>query len=192
MSVDAVVHEVMRTGDFLRFAGGGVTFSGGEPLAQPDFVCEIADRLHAEGLPLAIETSGYASEVDYQRVVGKVDMVFQDLKHPDPHGHLEWTGVEPELIWRNLAWLKSSAMPFVARIPLMPGVNDSREDKNRFADLLMDANGLERVELLPYNRLAGAKYAKLGRVYAPGFDEERTPDMDVSVFTERGMMCVAM
>ena len=192
MSVDEVVQDVLKSADFLKFAGGGVTFSGGEPLTQSDFVCAIADRLRAEGLSLSLETSGYASEADYRRVASRMDLVFQDLKHPDREAHRRWTGVDPEPIWRNLSVLKASGVPFVVRIPTLPGVNDSPAAKEGFARLLSGASNLKRIELLPYNSLAGAKYAKLGRTYDPGFDETGSADLDVSAFAAHGLPCVAL
>lgn len=197
MEAEEVVREIAKTADFLVASGGGVTFSGGEPLCQPDFVLEVmrllrCGRATASQLDFAIETSGYAAASDYRRVVSKMDLVLQDVKLPDHEGYRKWTGVDATPVFRNLAWLKTSGVPFVARIPVMPGVNDSAEAKTGLARLLEGAPNLQRVELLPYNRLAGAKYARLGRIYAPGFDENGKPDLDVSVFTSRGLPCVAM
>lgn len=182
MSVDELAADVLRTADFLKASNGGVTFSGGEPLAQADFVCEACDRLKTAGLHLAIETSGFADEATYRRVVSRMDLVLQDVKFADAEGYRRWTGVDAESIFRNLTWLKASGKPFVARVPLMPGVNDSAATKRAMARLLAGAAGLQRVELLPYNTLAGAKYAKLGRTYAPGFDETAVPDDSVEPF----------
>lgn len=178
MSVGEVVDEVMGTADFLRSSGGGVTFSGGEPLVQSDFVCAVSEALRREGLHLALETSGYGAADDYRRVVGQMDLVLQDVKFPDEASYRRWTGIDAAPIFRNLAWLGESGVPFVARIPTMPGVNDSPATKEAFARLLAGAPNLLRVELLPYNRLAGAKYAKLGRAYAPGFPEDAAPNLD--------------
>ena len=80
-------------------------------------------------------------------------------------------------IFENIKWLKKSGVPFVARVPCIPGVNDSRETKSAIARLVDGASNLRGIEFLPYNRLAGAKYAKLGRTYSPGFDESRDPDV---------------
>ena len=139
----------------------------------------IIDRIRAseQRLTYAIETSGFASAEDYRKVVLRLDFVYQDIKFPDLDGYRRWTGVDAAPIFENIKWLKKSMVPFVARVPCMPGVNDSRETKSSIARLLDGAPNLLGIEMLPYNRLAGAKYAKLGRAYSPGFDESRTPDV---------------
>jgi len=184
VSVEDVVAEVMRTADFLAASGGGVTFSGGEPLAQADFIVSVIDRLRVlePRLTFAMETSGYASSEEYRKAVSRADMVLQDVKFPDLEGYRRWTGVDATPIFANLEWLKSSGIPFVARVPCMPGVNDSCEVKSAIARLLRGAANLLKVELLPYNRMAGAKYARLGRAYEPGFDEGASPDLSMDAF----------
>ncbi|MBR1921242.1 MAG: radical SAM protein [Kiritimatiellae bacterium] len=175
----AVADEILKTADFLAGAGGGVTFSGGEPLAQADFVVAVVDRLRAAEprLTFAAETSGYAPAATYQKVVSALDVVLQDVKCPDLDGDRRWTGVDAAPVFENLSWLKRSGVPFVARVPCSPGVNDTREAKAGVARLLADAPNLLGVELLPYNALAAAKYAKLGRVYAPAFDTASPSDL---------------
>lgn len=201
-TVEALAREVMKNADFLSLAGGGVTFSGGEPLVQSAFLLELVpalramwlDRLGQGAAPLhlALETSGYASPRDYRRVVGEMDLVYQDLKHPDPAAHKRWTGVDPAPIFDNLAWLKGSGARFVVRIPLIPGVNDDLAALEGSARLLEGAKGLERVELLPYNVAAGAKYPLIGREWSPEFDETAKPRAEVAPFAARGIRCVVM
>ncbi len=192
-TVTELARELLANAEIFASSGGGVTFSGGEPLLQAGFIAELADRLRGDRpLHLAIETSGYASAADYQTVVSRMDLVFQDLKHPDPSAHRRWTGTDPAPIHANLRWLKESGMPFVARIPLVPGVNDSTETKEGFARLLEGPSGLQRVELLPYHLAAGAKYPFVGRTYDPGFDESRQPDIDLAPFREHGLHAVVM
>lgn len=208
-TAEDVAAEIAKTADFLIASGGGVTFSGGEPLCQSDFISEIIDLLSARlpstkhqapstkhqtpsTLTFAIETSGFAPLSVYQKVVSKLDLVLQDVKFGDLEGYRQWTKIDATPIFRNLEWLKTSGVPFVARIPTMPGVNDTPEVKTGIARLLQGAPNLERVELLPYNVLAGSKYAKLGRVYEPGFDERRSPDLSTETFARYGLIAVAM
>ena len=174
-----VADEVLRTADFLVMSGGGVTLSGGEPLAQTDFAAAIIDRIRAKEprLTYAIETSGFASIADYRKVVQRLDFVYQDIKFPDLDGYRRWTGVDAAPIFENVKWLKRSMVPFVVRVPCIPGVNDSCETKSAIVQIVDGAPDFRGVEFLPYNRLAGAKYAKLGREYSPGFDEDRAPDV---------------
>lgn len=197
VAAEDVAKEILKTADFLVGSGGGVTFSGGEPLGQPDFILEIISRIRGSSsgvssLSFVLETSGFAPESDYRRVTEAMDLVLQDVKFPDTEGYRKWAGVDATVIFRNLDWLKRSGIPFVARIPMIPGVNDSWESKGAMAELLVGARGLRRVELLPYNRLAGAKYAKLGRIYSPGFDESVVPYLDMSPFERLGVECIAM
>lgn len=191
VTAEALAAELRASERFFKTYGGGITFSGGEPLAQTDFLVELAERLRPTHL--ALETSGYAPSNNYRRAIQAVDLVFQDLKHPDPAGHRRFTGVELQPILDNLAWLKASGRPFVARIPLIPGVNDAPETLAGFAELLQGPSGLTGVELLPYHLTAGAKYALLGLSYAPPFDPLRPLRPDPSAaFTARGLPCRVM
>ena len=159
---EALADELLKNADILMQSGGGITFSGGEPLAQPDFVLEVVRLVRrSAALPFAIETSGYAASADYRRVVEQMDFVYQDVKFPDLEGYRRWTGVDATRIFENLKWLKVSGVPFVLRMPVIPGVNDSEETRRTVAELCAGST----VEYLPYNPLAGAKYARLGRKY---------------------------
>ena len=207
-TVAELVQEIRVNADILRSSGGGVTFSGGEPLMQAKFLCALADELKTGTVPvhsgtgplppgtvpvhLALETSGYAPEEAYRQVVERMDLVFQDLKHPNPIEHKRWTGVDPAPIHANLAWLKASGRPFVARIPLIPGVNDSEEAKEGFACLLDGKSGLLRVELLPYHLTAAAKYPFTGRAYEPGFDVTAPLNKETAAFERHGLPVVVM
>ena len=207
-TVAELVQEIRVNADILRSSGGGVTFSGGEPLMQAKFLCALADELKTGTVPvhsgtgplppgtvpvhLALETSGYAPEEAYRQVVERMDLVFQDLKHPNPIEHKRWTGVDPAPIPANLAWLKASGRPFVARIPLIPNVNDSEEAKEGFARLLDGKSGLLRVELLPYHLTAAAKYPFTGRAYEPGFDVTAPLNKETAAFERHGLPVVVM
>ena len=193
-TVAELAQEIRVNADILRSSGGGVTFSGGEPLMQAKFLCALADELKTGTVPvhLALETSGYAPEAVYREVVERMDLVFQDLKHPDPAAHKRWTGVDPAPIHANLAWLKASGRPFVARIPLIPGVNDSDAAKEGFARLLEGPSGLLRVELLPYHLTAAAKYPFTGRAYEPGFDVTAPLNKETAAFERHGLPVVVM
>ena len=213
-TVSELAQEIRVNADILRSSGGGVTFSGGEPLMQAKFLCALADELKnnacqalvgrarrarrgglgeaARPIHLALETSGYAPKGVYREVVERMDLVFQDLKHPDPAAHKRWTGVDPAPIHANLAWLKASGRPFIARIPLIPGVNDSEEAKEGFARLLEGPSGLLRVELLPYHLTAAAKYPFTGRTYDPGFDVTAPLNKETAAFERHGLPVVVM
>ena len=190
MTAGEAARKVRRHEKVLRMNGGGVTFSGGEALLQPDFVLAVRERL--DGLHAAIETSGYASGEVFARVVSRMDLVMMDIKHADPAQHRRWTGVDNAPILENLARLKALRVPFRARVPVIPGVNDSDENLAATARLLADAPALECVELLRYNRSAGAKYGLLGRRYDPGFDEQAEPNLNTHIFEQYGIKAVTL
>ena len=158
-SPEALADELSKNADIMRQSGGGVTFSGGEPLAQPVFLLELAALLKQRGVSLAVETSGYAKHETYKNVVRQMDFVYQDLKHHDANAFRKWCGGDLSVVLRNAEWLKSSGVRHVFRVPCIPGVNDSAADKEAFQAIA----GASQIEFLPHNPAAGAKYPMLGR-----------------------------
>jgi pyruvate formate lyase activating enzyme len=169
----------------LSANGGGVTFSGGEPLMQAAFVAEVIDRL--QGLHVVLDTSGFAEADDFAAVVSRCDLVYFDVKLIDPVAHQRWTGQENGPILRNLASLQELQRPFVARVPLVPGVTDTIDNLEALARTLSLAPTLLEVQLLPYNRAAGGKYAACGMTFDPGYDEDREPNVDMTPFRRLGI-----
>jgi pyruvate formate lyase activating enzyme len=161
---------------------GGVTFSGGEPLMQATFLAEVIGQL--EDLHVTLDTSGYAPEDDFRRVAGQCDLVLFDLKLMDAETHRRWTGVDNQPILRNLAVLAELGKPLVVRVPLVPGVTDTDENLGAIARHVSALPGRPRVELLPYNRAAGAKYAACGLEWRPAFDETAAPNPNLEPFHE--------
>ena len=106
--------------DILRNAEGGVTFSGGEPLLQAAFVAEVIEQL--DNLHIVLDTSGYASDAEFRQVASRVDLVYFDLKLIDPASHFRHTTRDNAPILRNLKTLMAMAIPYVIRVPLIPGV----------------------------------------------------------------------
>ena len=185
-SIDAeeLAPKLLRDEDLFRDSGGGVTFTGGEPLMQADFLCDVLDRI--EGVHRAVETSGYASQETFARVLERTDMMLFDVKLTDPLMHKRYTGADNKQILRNLDILKHSGKDFVVRVPLIPGVNDTLPNMEATSQLLAGSEGLKRVELLRYHKTAGAKYPMVGMEYSPDFDEDAAPQIH-DVFTERGI-----
>ena len=169
----------------LNETGGGVTFSGGEPLAQPDFLCECLDLLKGN-TNRAVQTSGYCPAEIFRRVLDRSDFFLYDLKLLDPVMHRRYTGADNAPILRNFRTLCGSGKPFVARIPLIPGVTDTERNLTAAAGFLRE-NGVRSVELLPYNPFAGGKYASVGRRYQPGFDENALPRARTGLFKRYGV-----
>ena len=164
----------------LRACEGGVTFSGGEPLMQADFVAETVDLL--DDLHVTLDTSGYAGEHALRSVLARVDLVYFDLKLIDAAAHRRYTGVDNAPILRNLRILAGSGVPFVIRVPLVPGVTDTDENLAAIARTVRGLPGMQRVDLLPYNQAAGGKYAAAGLAWLPDYDETRPLNLNTAVF----------
>jgi pyruvate formate lyase activating enzyme len=145
----------------MKQSGGGVTFSGGEPLAQAEFLLELIPLLKEKGVHVAIETSGYAPSETYRSVVSRVDFAYQDVKCLDPSLFKRLTGGDLGVVLANIAWLRESGVPFAFRVPCIPGIGDPAEARAAFAAF---ADGA-KIEFLPYNPAAGSKYTMLGRRY---------------------------
>jgi len=163
-----VVAEVLKDKPFYENSGGGVTFSGGEPLAQPDFLLEMIDGCRRNGLHCLLDTSGCAPPDVFQMVAAAVDEVFFDIKATDDAKHREITGVSNRLLLDNLRWLVKNGGRVTLRVPLVPGLNDSRESLDGLAELageLQEFGYSGHLELLPYHRIGSGKYASLGKVY---------------------------
>ena len=179
--------HLLKDQDYLEQVGGGITFSGGEPLGQPRFLLECLERLG--DVHTCIETSGYAQPELFEKAAGLLDYVIMDLKLMDGEKHRHYTGFDNEPVLRNLEYLKQSGQAFRIRIPVIPGVNDDRENYERTAAALAGARNLDVVELLPYHVTAGAKYSMVGMEYSPEFDEGQEPELDMSVFERAGIPC---
>lgn len=180
VSAEELAARLKKQRDILRAGGGGVTLSGGEPLAQPAFLLELLNLL--KPMHTVLETSGYGEPKVFREAVKRTDLVLFDIKHTDPVRHRELTGRDNSLIQQNLAALMESGRPFIARVPLIPGANDSPDNMEKTAALLRGAPGLIRAELLPYNPFAGAKYPLVGRRYDPGFDPASLPQIHTAAF----------
>ena len=178
--------QLLRNEKIFRLNKGGVTFTGGEPLMQADFLLEVLGEIRPH-IHCAMETSGYAGEEVFRKVLDCLDFVLFDCKQTDDTLHRKYTRVSNRPILRNLSILKESGKDFVLRIPLIPGVNDTMENFRAVSDLIRDAQHLQRVELLRYNKMAGAKYSMVGMDYEPSFDTEATPRLHTDILEEAGV-----
>jgi pyruvate formate lyase activating enzyme len=164
MSVEEVVEVVKQDMTFYNQSGGGVTLSGGEVLSQAKFSAEILKRCQEEYIHTAIETSGYGSWGNFKQVLEFTDLVLFDIKHLDSNKHLEVTGVENTWIIDNLRRAAQLNKEMIIRIPVIPGVNDSKENISQTAQLAQEL-GIKEVHLLAYHSLGREKYARLDREY---------------------------
>lgn len=184
-TAEALSARLNKDADVFAATGGGVTFSGGDPLLQWNFVSEVVDRL--EGVHTAIETSGFTSDAVFEQVMDKLDLVMMDWKVSDPEKHRHFTGVDQAPIRRHAEMLAAGDTPFILRMPIIPGVNDVPEHFKTVADLVKGAKALVRIDILPYQRAAGAKYEMVGKTYAPEFDEAAALHYYTDCFDEAGI-----
>ncbi len=167
ISSDDLVKLIARDIPFYRNSGGGVTFSGGEPLAQPEFLLEVLQKCKSLGIHTAIETCGWAGKQAFQQVLPFTDLFLFDLKIIDPAQHLRYTGKEVAPILRNLEFLASEKATIVIRFPLVPGITDSPDKLQAIAGI-MNQTGLRHINLEPYHALGTDKYPEHGMDYSLG------------------------
>lgn len=171
--------------------GGGITFSGGEPTMQGEFVLECLKLLHCEGINTGIETSAFCEKELFMKIMAEVDDAYVDIKEIDDEKHKKLTGVSNKKILKNIIALAKSGKRFTVRMPLIPKVNDSDGELRAAAELLYPYREQIKVELLPYNTLTGAKYRLIGMQYKPEFDETVKPNTNTEIFTSLGFDCVS-
>lgn len=163
MTSDEVLAEVVRDRIYYEESRGGVTFSGGEPLMQPEFLLRTMALCRREGIHTAVDTSGHAPTEVFNRVSAEADLLLFDLKTTDPLLHQESTGQSNDLIIRNLRSINRPSLKLIIRIPLIPGVNDDTQSLTSMAHLLKDLKQpVERIDILPFHRLGQHKYEALG------------------------------
>lgn len=160
---------------FYESSAGGVTFSGGEPLLQPDFLAAVMAILKAQGIHIAVDTCGEAPWDAYEKILPYTDLFLFDVKHIDSGAHQEGTGVGNERILDNLGRLSEIGAQIEIRTPVIPGYNDSPDVLRRIAALLADLKGVRAWRLLPYHSMGKAKYEAIGLAY--GMPELEMPDV---------------
>lgn len=185
MTSDELARLILKDADYYAQVGGGVTFSGGEPLMQSGFLIEVLDAL--PGVHCAVETSGYAPQDVFLSVLERLDYVLMDIKLMDNEKHRRYTGVSNERILANARALIKSGKPCTLRIPLIPGVNDDLDNIEATARFAAGAGGGVSFELLPYHKTAGAKYEMIGSTYRPDFDPLKEVQRHTEVFSRYGL-----
>ena len=162
MSVDEVMAEVRRDRVFYDSSGGGVTFTGGEPTMQFEFLAELCRAAKAEGIHVAVDTCGFAPRERFVALAPDVDLFLYDLKCMDSARHEKLTGVPNEQILENLKALDTAGAKTWIRCPVVPGLNDSDEDLMAVRNFVVGLRHVEKVDMLPYHPIGLEKYAKFG------------------------------
>lgn len=169
------VEEVMKTvleDKVFYDEGGGMTLSGGEMMAQPDFALQLLLAAKEEGIHTCVETTGYVSKEIFNTLLPHIDYVLFDLKHWDGKRHKWGTGVSNELILENMKTAADMHKEILPRIPVIPDFNDSLEDAKQFSNLLHTLS-IEKCQLLPFHQFGENKYHLLNRPY----DYESVPSL---------------
>ena len=175
IAAPAVIAEIEKDVVFYDESGGGVTFSGGEPFAQPHFLEALLDGCAARRIHTVVDTCGFVDQSLLLPLSEKVDLFLYDLKILDPSKHREYTGVTNDSILENLEALARKQQPVVIRFPVIPGINDGGEDIRKMRKFLSHL-GLRRIDLLPYHQIGLEKYRRVGMKYR--LDQLQPPSIE--------------
>lgn len=195
-AVEELYKEIAKDKIFYDMKGGGVTFSGGEPLTQPVFMGKIAKLCHERGIHVQLESCGCGNYEQFKEVLQYVDAMFMDVKHMDSEVHQELTGAGNELILENIRKIDAFGVPIIIRTPVIPGCNASEDNIRQTAEFVKSLPGVKEYELLPYHQFGVNKYKALGREYEladtePPTDEEIRALVKAAneVFAGTGKIC---
>jgi len=164
MTVEEVMSFILEDEAFYEASGGGVTFSGGEPLLQPDFVAAAAKECKAHDIHVIVDTAGNVSFSAFEKVQPFVGTFFIDVKAANEDTYKSITGGSLDLVLRNMKALADKGCDVVARIPIIPGINDTETACDQIASLIKET-GVKKVDLLPFHRLGSGKYTALFKDY---------------------------
>ncbi|MBR7111549.1 MAG: glycyl-radical enzyme activating protein [Clostridia bacterium] len=190
VEVGELCERILSNSDIFHSTGGGVTFSGGDPLGQSEFLLACLSYLNGK-THRTVQTCGYASKDVFLRVLDHCEYMLFDLKIMDRAAHLAYCGVDNAIIHENYSALVRSGVDFVTRVPLIPGVTDTAENMEAIARFISGL-GVQYIELLPYNSMAGSKYGSLLREYKPRFDPKRKLCWGSDIFKHYGIVSKKM
>jgi pyruvate formate lyase activating enzyme len=165
MTVEEVLEEIGRDNAFYKRSGGGVTFSGGEPMLQMGFLKELVKENKYRKIHTAVDTSGDVPWQSFEAILPFVDLFLYDIKLMDENKHKEFTGVSNKRILENLKQLSTNHTRIIIRTPVIPEVNDSVEEMEKIALFVEELNSIDYIELLTFHQLGSGKYESLGKEY---------------------------
>ncbi len=176
MTVAELMSQVVKYKSYMKFSGGGITLTGGEPLMQLDFVYDVIMACKKEGIHTAIDTSGYVFNERSKKIIDAVDLVLLDVKHAHPDQYKEITGGRLDPTLKCLEYLGSIKKPVWVRYVLVPGLSDQKDAIEDLAVILSQYDNLERIELLPFHKMGEYKWESLGIDYKLKDTEEPTKE----------------
>lgn len=147
---------------FFDDSGGGVTFSGGEPLVQVEFLAEILQQIKNMDVHAALDTSGFAPYSSFQKIIDLLDLILFDLKLINDQEHQTYTGVSNKTILENLKQLDASTTPIIIRFPVVPKITDTESNIRDLKGFLGGLTNTREITLLPFHQIASAKYNRFG------------------------------
>ena len=195
-TIDELYEEIEKDKPFYSLFGGGVTFSGGEPLTHSEYLRDIAEKCHEKGIDVMVESCGHGQFEKFKMALPYIDSMFMDIKHIDSDIHREMTGDGNELILANIKKISEYGVPITIRTPVIPGFTDSEENIIGIAEFVGGLPSVKEYELLAYHNFGQPKYKALGRSYLledvePPSDERMRELVKVggSVLAKYGKQC---
>lgn len=163
--VERLLKEIKKDIPFYKIYGGGVTFSGGEPLMQGEYLAEIAKACHRNKINVIVESCGYGRYESFEGALPYIDSMFMDIKIFDNEKHKQITGCENGEILSNIKKISEQGIPITIRTPIVPGYTDSKDNITQIAEFIKQLPSVKAYELLFYHSLGSSKYESLGRRY---------------------------
>ena len=192
VTVEEILPEILSDANYYRRSGGGVTLSGGEILAQPEFARDLLHACKIAGLHTAVESTANADFESIRQILPYLDLYLMDIKHMDSAKHKEYTRAGNELILENAKKIAESDVELIIRTPVVPTFNDTAEEIRAISRFAASLKGVKEHHLLPYHRLGQDKYAGLNRNYSLKDIEPPTKEkMEylLSIAEESGLKC---
>lgn len=195
MESETVLQTCLKDDALYRRSGGGITLSGGEPLAQPEFSVELLEKLYERNIHTAIETSGVIHWKIISEIIPFTNLFLYDIKHTDPIKLQTLTGMQNDLAISNLIKLIDHPVQIILRVPIIPTINDDPENLRQIASLT-ESIGIREVHLMPFHQYAKDKYYRLGMDYSlhnqKGLTEQKSGkqilELAQSIFSEKGLI----
>ncbi len=190
ITAESLTDEIIRDRSFYDESGGGITLSGGEPFVYHEFLHEFLPLVKNEGVHVTAETCGLFSMEEAEPLFSFIDLVYFDLKIINTNLHLEYTGSGNRKIAENFRCLVNKGTDVQARIPIVPGINDSAENLEKTAAFLCE-NGLKSIHCLPYHRLGESKLGRIDTSLMPlGINESGNYEYVKEIFMQSGIDAV--
>ncbi len=176
-SSEQLFEEIIRYKSYMEFSKGGVTFTGGEPLLQAEFVLEVCKKLKEEGISVAVDTSGFVWNDTVREVLEYTDLVLLDIKNYDPIVYKEVTGVPLDPTLRMLDYLREKKLDTWIRYVLVPGLTDNLDSVRKLSQYLDGYPNVSKIEVLPFHKMGEYKWKELGLTYT--LADTREPEKEL-------------